>query len=180
MSSLQLEHNLWNRHLAAVLNFRHILNNLRYYGTIPLRFTRVIRIGCIRRQAEEDFQEGRRLRQRLTRLQKKIKQLCSGYCLGPTQVTAGFKMSDTLKPYTIATKTTKVPDRYYTPQPIPKTPKESSLEFSYLPTPPPSTVAVQPTTTSKAKDPCCFGCILACLLCCAVKNETQSPDTTTG
>ncbi|KAL0081094.1 hypothetical protein J3Q64DRAFT_1850843 [Phycomyces blakesleeanus] len=89
-------------------------------------------------------------------------------------------MSDTLKPYTIATKTTKVPDRYYTPQPIPKTPKESSLEFSYLPTPPPSTVAVQPTTTSKAKDPCCFGCILACLLCCAVKNETQSPDTTTG
>ncbi|KAI9014563.1 hypothetical protein CLU79DRAFT_766433 [Phycomyces nitens] len=85
-------------------------------------------------------------------------------------------MSDSLKPYTITTKATKVPDRYYTPQPFQSTPKESSLEFSYLPTPPPSSVAVQPIT-SKPKDPCCIGCIFACLLCCAVKNETQSPDT---
>ncbi|OAD81455.1 hypothetical protein PHYBLDRAFT_139007 [Phycomyces blakesleeanus NRRL 1555(-)] len=60
MDGSEVIHRLWNRDLAAVLNFRHILNNLRYYGTIPLRFTRVIRIGCIRRQAEEDFQEGRR------------------------------------------------------------------------------------------------------------------------
>ncbi|OAD73599.1 hypothetical protein PHYBLDRAFT_145075 [Phycomyces blakesleeanus NRRL 1555(-)] len=53
-------HRLWNQDLAAVLNFRHILNNLRYDGIIPVRFTRVIRIGRIRRQAEEDLQEGRR------------------------------------------------------------------------------------------------------------------------
>ncbi|OAD74189.1 hypothetical protein PHYBLDRAFT_144645 [Phycomyces blakesleeanus NRRL 1555(-)] len=71
MDGSEVMHRLWNRDLAAVLNFRHILKNLRYDGTIPVRFTRVIRIGCIRRQAEEDLQEGRRLRQRLTRLQRR-------------------------------------------------------------------------------------------------------------
>ncbi|OAD68875.1 hypothetical protein PHYBLDRAFT_172725 [Phycomyces blakesleeanus NRRL 1555(-)] len=71
MDRSEVMHRLWNRDLAAVLNFRHILNNLRYNGTIPVRFTRVIRIGRIRRQAEEDLQEGRRLRQRLTRIQRR-------------------------------------------------------------------------------------------------------------
>ncbi|OAD78721.1 hypothetical protein PHYBLDRAFT_62524 [Phycomyces blakesleeanus NRRL 1555(-)] len=51
MEGSEVMHRLWNRDLAAVLNFRHILNNLRYDGTIPVRFTRVIRIGRIRRQA---------------------------------------------------------------------------------------------------------------------------------
>ncbi|OAD80985.1 hypothetical protein PHYBLDRAFT_138532 [Phycomyces blakesleeanus NRRL 1555(-)] len=60
MDRSEVMHRLWNRDLATVLNFRHILNNLRYDGTIPVRFTRVIRIGRIRRQAEEDLQEGRR------------------------------------------------------------------------------------------------------------------------
>ncbi|OAD72563.1 hypothetical protein PHYBLDRAFT_169691 [Phycomyces blakesleeanus NRRL 1555(-)] len=70
MDGSEVMHRLWNRDLAAVLNFRHILNNLRYDGIIPVRFTRVIRIGRIRRQAEEDLQEGRRLRQKLTRIQR--------------------------------------------------------------------------------------------------------------
>ncbi|OAD74605.1 hypothetical protein PHYBLDRAFT_145037 [Phycomyces blakesleeanus NRRL 1555(-)] len=59
MDGAEVMHRLWNRVLASVLNFRHILNILRYDGTIPVRFTRVIRIGRIRRQAEEDLQEGR-------------------------------------------------------------------------------------------------------------------------
>ncbi|OAD80335.1 hypothetical protein PHYBLDRAFT_61385 [Phycomyces blakesleeanus NRRL 1555(-)] len=71
MDGSEVMHRLWNQDLAAVLNFRHILNNLRYDGIIPVRFTRVIRIGRIRRQAEEDLQEGRRLRQRLTRIQRR-------------------------------------------------------------------------------------------------------------
>ncbi|KAL0082482.1 hypothetical protein J3Q64DRAFT_1836753 [Phycomyces blakesleeanus] len=71
MDGSEVMHRLWNRDLAAVLNFRHILNNLRYDGIIPVRFTHVIRIGRIRRQAEEDLQEGRRLRQRLTRIQRR-------------------------------------------------------------------------------------------------------------
>ncbi|OAD76188.1 hypothetical protein PHYBLDRAFT_166162 [Phycomyces blakesleeanus NRRL 1555(-)] len=71
MDRSEVMHRLWNRDVASVLNFRHILNNLRYAGTIPVRFTRVIRIGRIRRQAEEDLQEGRRLRQRLTRIQRR-------------------------------------------------------------------------------------------------------------
>ncbi|OAD79320.1 hypothetical protein PHYBLDRAFT_75496 [Phycomyces blakesleeanus NRRL 1555(-)] len=58
MDGSEVMHHLWNRDLAAVLNFRYILNNLRYDGTIPVRFTRVIRIGRIRRQAEEDLQMG--------------------------------------------------------------------------------------------------------------------------
>ncbi|OAD74236.1 hypothetical protein PHYBLDRAFT_167659 [Phycomyces blakesleeanus NRRL 1555(-)] len=60
MDGSEVMHRLWNRDLAAVLNFRHILKNLRYDGTIPVRFTRVIRIGCIRRQAEEDLQEAKK------------------------------------------------------------------------------------------------------------------------
>ncbi|OAD67085.1 hypothetical protein PHYBLDRAFT_67225 [Phycomyces blakesleeanus NRRL 1555(-)] len=71
MDGSEVMHLWWNQDVAAVLNFRHILNNLRYDGTIPVRFTRVIRIGRIRRQAEEDLQEGRRLRQRLTRIQRR-------------------------------------------------------------------------------------------------------------
>ncbi|OAD70380.1 hypothetical protein PHYBLDRAFT_171758 [Phycomyces blakesleeanus NRRL 1555(-)] len=71
MDGSEVMHRLWNRDVASVLNFRHILNNLRYDGTIPVRFTRVIRIGRIRRQAEQDLQEGRRLRQRLTRIQRR-------------------------------------------------------------------------------------------------------------
>ncbi|KAL0074745.1 hypothetical protein F4703DRAFT_1935451 [Phycomyces blakesleeanus] len=61
-------HRLWNRDLASFLSFQHILNDPRYNGTIPERLTRVIQIGRIRRQAEGDLQEGRRLRQRLTRI----------------------------------------------------------------------------------------------------------------
>ncbi|OAD80418.1 hypothetical protein PHYBLDRAFT_137974 [Phycomyces blakesleeanus NRRL 1555(-)] len=52
MDGSEVMHRLWNRDLAAVLNFRNILKNLR-------------------RQAEEDLQEGRRLRQRLTRIQRR-------------------------------------------------------------------------------------------------------------
>ncbi|OAD69233.1 hypothetical protein PHYBLDRAFT_172486 [Phycomyces blakesleeanus NRRL 1555(-)] len=61
-------HRSWNRDLASFLSFQHILNDPRYNGTIPERLTRVIQIGRIRRQAEGDLQEGRRLRQRLTRI----------------------------------------------------------------------------------------------------------------
>ncbi|OAD73920.1 hypothetical protein PHYBLDRAFT_168345 [Phycomyces blakesleeanus NRRL 1555(-)] len=34
--SLHFEYRLWNRDIAAVLNFRNILKNLRYDGTIPV------------------------------------------------------------------------------------------------------------------------------------------------
>ncbi|OAD66105.1 hypothetical protein PHYBLDRAFT_152903 [Phycomyces blakesleeanus NRRL 1555(-)] len=71
MDGSEVMHRLWNRDIASVLNFRYILNNLRCDGTISVRFTRLIRIGRIRRKAEEDLQEGRRLRQRLTRLQRR-------------------------------------------------------------------------------------------------------------
>ncbi|KAL0074264.1 hypothetical protein F4703DRAFT_1745221, partial [Phycomyces blakesleeanus] len=45
-------HRLWNRDLAAVLNFRHILNQVSHDDTISERFTRVIQIGLNRIQAE--------------------------------------------------------------------------------------------------------------------------------
>ncbi|OAD68598.1 hypothetical protein PHYBLDRAFT_150196 [Phycomyces blakesleeanus NRRL 1555(-)] len=75
-------HRLWNRDLAAVLNFRHILNNMRYDGTIPVRFTRVIRIGRIRRQAEEDLQEGRRPTQATTGKPLDLNNLVFSFVMG--------------------------------------------------------------------------------------------------
>ncbi|KAL0088037.1 hypothetical protein J3Q64DRAFT_1830847 [Phycomyces blakesleeanus] len=76
MDGSEVMHRLWNQDLAAVLNFRHILNNLRYDGIIPVRFTRVIRIGRIRRQAEEDLQEGRRPTQATAEKKKNKVRTC--------------------------------------------------------------------------------------------------------
>ncbi|OAD79128.1 hypothetical protein PHYBLDRAFT_139165 [Phycomyces blakesleeanus NRRL 1555(-)] len=80
MDGSEVMHRLWNRDLAAVLNFRHILNNLRYDGTIPVRFTRVIRIGRIRRQAE-DLQEGRRPTQATADCESQLIEFAKGVFL---------------------------------------------------------------------------------------------------
>ncbi|OAD71557.1 hypothetical protein PHYBLDRAFT_170217 [Phycomyces blakesleeanus NRRL 1555(-)] len=52
MDGSEVMHRLWNRDLAAVLNFRHILNQVSHDDTISERFTRVIQIGLNRIQAE--------------------------------------------------------------------------------------------------------------------------------
>ena len=45
---------LWNRDMAATLNFRHILNNLRIFGKRPERFTRAA-AGTTKRPASPSF-----------------------------------------------------------------------------------------------------------------------------
>ncbi|KAI8342613.1 hypothetical protein BC941DRAFT_413290 [Chlamydoabsidia padenii] len=62
-----------------------------------------------------------------------------------------------------------VPDRYYTPQPQ----RSSTHIQNYTPTPNPETVVVQEHGIVSDKYPCCIGCILACLVCCMVKNESS-------
>ncbi|KAI7852313.1 hypothetical protein BDC45DRAFT_513996 [Circinella umbellata] len=62
------------------------------------------------------------------------------------------------------------PDRYLTPQPE----KPNNIqEMDYQPTPPPATVIVQETISGPGKDPCCLGCLLACFICCLVKDEPR-------
>ncbi|OAD67018.1 hypothetical protein PHYBLDRAFT_151960 [Phycomyces blakesleeanus NRRL 1555(-)] len=45
MASLKFEHRLRNKDLAAVLNFRYILNQLRHICSMPEVFARVIQVG---------------------------------------------------------------------------------------------------------------------------------------
>ncbi|CAO3618521.1 unnamed protein product [Cunninghamella blakesleeana] len=65
-----------------------------------------------------------------------------------------------------------VPDRYFTPQPPSK---RTSTVFTqnFTPTPRPESVTVHSQNMVSNKDPWCIGCLFACFLCCAVKNESK-------
>ncbi|KAI9301831.1 hypothetical protein BJ944DRAFT_270889 [Cunninghamella echinulata] len=64
-----------------------------------------------------------------------------------------------------------VPDRYFTPQPPPRR-TSTVYTQNYTPTPNPETVTVHSQNIVSNKDPWCIGCLFACFLCCAVKNES--------
>ncbi|KAI7863015.1 hypothetical protein BDF14DRAFT_1885489 [Spinellus fusiger] len=69
------------------------------------------------------------------------------------------------------TESRKIPQRYYTPQPKNMSKIKAGSGYYYESTPSPSNVIIAANSKAVPKDFCCLGCILACFLCCAVKNE---------